>query len=120
MGGRPLSGDFQLTINGKVAGAIPHSIDSRALEQTINDLQAVGEVSVQSGYQTEFLIPDITASVLTDGTVASLSGVFRQHIAPGTLFRVGGSDEVFDRAVLVGSAVMTPSSPIDPHQSCQV
>ena len=109
-GGTPLTGSFRLIINGNDSGAIPYNIDSAGLQQTINDLQAVGHVSVESDLQFNFLIPQIRATVATDGSVAYTSGDLREHIAPGASFRIGGSNE-FDGAELIGSAEVIEITP---------
>ena len=111
LGGMPLTGSFQLIINGRDTEEIPYNINSAALKQTIDDLQAVGHISVESASQFNFIVPGITATVVTDGSVAYTSGDLREHIAPGESFRIGGSDE-FDGAELAGSAVVTATSPI--------
>eukprot|EP00970_Alexandrium_tamarense_P009994 scaffold1976_cov187-Alexandrium_tamarense.AAC.23 len=111
-GSSPLTGAFQLTINQENTGLIPYNIDALALESTINDLQSVGQVTVKSGLQTNILIPGITASVVIDGSIASLVGDLREHIAPGDSFRIGGSPQESDGAQGVGSASVTPKSPV--------
>ena len=70
-------------------------------------------MSVESGVQTTKIISAITASVYTDGTLASLTGGdLRKHLAPGDGFRIGGSSDEIDGAEVVGSASLSPSSPI--------
>jgi hypothetical protein len=108
-----VTGSFNLVINGETTEYIPYNIDSSALEFTINDLQSVGDVSVESGIQTTKIISGITASVSTDGTLASLTGGdLRKHLTPGDRFRIGGSSDEIDGAEVVGSASLSPSSPI--------
>ena len=112
-GSPSVTGSFSLVINGETTENIPYNIDSSALEFTINDLQSVGDVSVDSGIQTTKIISAITASVYTDGTLASLTGGdLRKHLAPGDQFRIGGSMDEIDGAELVGSASLSPSSPM--------
>ena len=112
-GSAPLTGAFSLGINGEETELIPYNIDSSAMEHTINDLQSVGDVSVESGFKTNHLIAGITASVVTDGTIASLTGgELREHLAPGETFRIGGSNDKIDGAENVGSASLSPLSPI--------
>jgi len=112
-GSAPLTGSFSLNINGESTETIPYNIDGLAMEHTINDLQSVGDVSVESGMQTNHPIEGITASVHMDGTVASISGGdLRQHLAPGDSFRIGGSTDEIDSAEVVGSASLSPLSPI--------
>jgi hypothetical protein len=48
--------------------------------------------------------------VKTDSTIASVTGDLREYLAPGTSFRIGGS-EVFDGAELVGSTSTASLSP---------
>jgi len=112
-GSASVTGSFNLVINGEQTESIPYNIDASAMEFTINDLQSVGDVSVQSGIQTTKLIIGIAASVAMDGTLVSLNGGdLRKHLAPGDQFRIGGSIDEIDGAELVGSASLSPSSPM--------
>ena len=71
---------------------------------TINNLQSVGDVLVQSGIQSAEIISGMTTSVSTDGTVASLTGGdLQQHLSPGDGFRIGGLNNEIDGAEIVGS-----------------
>jgi len=114
-GSAPLTGIFKLVINGESTSSIPYNVDANAMKYLINDLQSVGGVSVKSGIQTNHLISGITANVVTDGTVASLTGGgedLREHLAPGDMFRIGGSSSEIDGAEKVGSVSLTPLSPV--------
>ena len=112
-GSLPLLGKFHLTINDEETASIPYNADASTLEQTINDLQSVGDVTVESGLLANDIISGIHATVTTDSNVASIvGGDLREHLAPGDLFRIGGSTSEFDGAELVGSASLTPSSPV--------
>ena len=68
-------------------------------------------ISTRSGYQANYFVPGITASVITDAMLAAVSRDLCEHIAPGTSFRIGGSQE-YDEAEFVGSAAMPSNSPI--------
>ena len=113
-GSDPLTGNFNVVVNGESTYYIPYNVDALSLQHLINDLQSVGDVAVESGIQTNHVIEGITASVTTDGTVASLTGggELREHLAPGDMFRIGGSIDEIDGADKVGSASLTSSSPI--------
>ncbi|KAL7542723.1 hypothetical protein ACHAXR_012023, partial [Thalassiosira sp. AJA248-18] len=112
-GSAPLTGSFNLVINDDEIEMIPYNIDAAAMGYTINDLQSIGDVTVESGVQMNHLISGIAASVVTDGTVASLTGgELQEHLAPGDTFRIGGSSDEIDGAENVGSASLSPLSPI--------
>jgi hypothetical protein len=50
---------------------------------------------------------------LSDGTLALLTGGdLREHLAPGEAFRIGGSNNEIDGAEKVGTALLSPLSPI--------
>lgn len=108
-----LAGAFSLEINTEKTESVPYNADSTAIEFSINDLQSVEGVSVESGTQMAHIIPGITASVLTDGTVALINGGdLREHFAPGDMFRLGGSTAEIDGADVVGSASLVSLSPV--------
>eukprot|EP00984_Skeletonema_dohrnii_P023836 scaffold12938_cov128-Skeletonema_dohrnii-CCMP3373.AAC.1 len=112
-GSEPLLGTYHLIINEGKTAPIPYNVGASTIEQSINDLQSIGDVSVSSGMQANHLIPGISASVMTDSNVASIvGGDLREHFAPGDLLRIGGSITEIDGAELVGSASLSPLSPI--------
>ena len=112
-GSAPLAGSINIVINGEGTEPIPYNIDSTAMAHAINDLQSVGDVSVESGIQTNHPISGITASVAIDCHIAALTGRdLREYLAPGDAFRIGGSPDEIDGAEKVGSATLSPSSPI--------
>ncbi|KAL7440180.1 hypothetical protein ACHAXH_004154 [Discostella pseudostelligera] len=111
-GSGPFAGSFTLVINSEKTESIPYNADSSAIELAINELQSVGDVSVESKTLMAHIIPGITASVLTDGTVALINGGdLREHFAPGDMFRLGGSTNV-EGADFVGSAALISLSPV--------
>lgn len=112
-GSVPLTGTFSLVINTEKTEPIPYNAESNAIEFAINDLQSVGDVSVESGIQMAHIIPGITASVHTDGTVAMTNGGdLREHFAPGDMFHFSASAAGIDGADIVGTASLVPSSPM--------
>ena len=112
-GSAPLLGTFNLVINGETTAPIPYNADASALEQSINDLQSVGDVTVTSGMQALLPIPGVYANIITDSNVASIvGGDLRENFAPGDMFRIGGSATEIDGAELVGTTSLTPFSPI--------
>ncbi|KAL9190302.1 hypothetical protein ACHAXT_007513 [Thalassiosira profunda] len=112
-GSDPLAGSFSLVVDAEESESMPYNIDASGMMTAVNDLQSVGDVSVVTGTSTNNLIPGITASVLADGTLASLTGGdLREHLAPGDLFRIGGASDEMDGAELIGSAALSPRSPI--------
>ncbi len=112
-GSESLTGSFRLTINAEKTEFIPYNADSNAIELVINDLQSVGDVSVESGTQTMHVISGVTASIHTDGTMALVNGGdLREHFAPGDMFRLGGSAVEIDGADIVGSASLISLSPV--------
>eukprot|EP00985_Skeletonema_marinoi_P030515 scaffold32400_cov131-Skeletonema_marinoi.AAC.1 len=112
-GSEPLLGTYHLIINEGKTAPIPYNAGASTIEQSINDLQSIGDVSVSSGMQANYLIPGISASVMTDSNVASIvGGDLREIFAPGDLLRIGGSVTEIDGAELVGSASLSSLSPI--------
>jgi len=112
-GSAPRLGTFLLIVNGEKTAPVPYNAGASTIEQSINDLQSIGDVTVASGMQANHLIPGIHANVITDSNVASLvGGDLREHFAPGDLLRIGGSVTEFDGAELVGSASLSPVSPM--------
>lgn len=112
-GSAPLLGTFRLTVNERKTAPIPYNAAASTLEQSINDLRSVGDVTVSSGMQASHLIPGIRANVVTDSNVASINGGdLRKHFAPGDLLRIGGSITEIDGADFVGSVSLTPLSPV--------
>ena len=117
-GSIPLTGTFQLELDGEQSVPMPYAADSTSLEHALFDLSNTGRVSVETRDHAMKVIPNVLVDVELDGSVLTVqedSDDLRSLLAPGDKFRVGGSgrspEGEPDGAVEVGTAALVANSP---------
>ena len=90
-GSTALSGSFTVSYGGSSTGLLSYEETPSNVDQMLDELSSVGDMSASGGDRAMQLIPGITATVTRDSKTATIvGGDLRKHVAPGQKFRIGG------------------------------